>query len=123
MLDISWVELAFCAAFALVVIGPKDLPVVFKTVGGFVKKARKIINDIKGSVTQLEREINISDGKTESNYSVEDLLPESVRSLPKDFIPGSLPKAHHQQRREQSQQATDSLASTPDKHPNNDTDK
>ncbi|MGZ8996802.1 MAG: Sec-independent protein translocase subunit TatA/TatB [Rhodospirillales bacterium] len=40
MLDLSWQELFLIAVVALVVIGPKDLPQVMRSVAGFVRKAK-----------------------------------------------------------------------------------
>ncbi len=42
MFDFAWSELAVIAVVALVVIGPKDLPRVMRTVGIWVGKARAI---------------------------------------------------------------------------------
>ncbi|MBT0587582.1 Sec-independent protein translocase subunit TatA/TatB [Alteromonas oceanisediminis] len=104
MFDISWLELGFCAAFALIVIGPKDLPVVFRWVANVIRAAKKMMNEVKGSVTQLEREIGLSEGNHKADAAFDQYLPDEVRQhLPKDFIPGSLsPDYHHQRRLSQS---------------------
>lgn len=40
MFDLGWTELLVIGIVALIVIGPKDLPVMFRKVGQFVGKAR-----------------------------------------------------------------------------------
>ena len=47
MFDIGWSELAVVAVVALVVIGPKDLPRVLRSVGQWVAKARAVARDVK----------------------------------------------------------------------------
>ena len=41
MFDLGWMELLIIGVVALIVVGPKDLPIMFKTVGIFVGKAKK----------------------------------------------------------------------------------
>ena len=35
MFDLGWMELLVIGVVALIVVGPKDLPIMFKTVGNF----------------------------------------------------------------------------------------
>ncbi|WP_068381596.1 Sec-independent protein translocase subunit TatA/TatB [Paraglaciecola hydrolytica] len=100
MFDLSWMELLFCAVLALIVIGPKDLPKLFKAVGQFIAKARKMYKNMLGSVQQLEREVDIASGKQQVNENWRDMLPEEVRHLPSDFLPGSMTAEQHLQRRQ-----------------------
>ncbi|WP_416306180.1 Sec-independent protein translocase subunit TatA/TatB [Neptunicella sp. SCSIO 80796] len=98
MFDLSWIELVFCAVLALIVIGPKDLPKLFKAAGQLMAKARKMYKDILGSMQQLEREVNIASGQNSKDDQWRELLPEEVRNLPADFLPGSMSAEQHQQR-------------------------
>jgi len=56
MFDFSWSELALIGVVALVVIGPKDLPRVMRTVGLWVGKARAIAREFQSSLDQMIRE-------------------------------------------------------------------
>ena len=47
MFDFAWSEIALIAAVALVVIGPKDLPVAIRAISGFVKKARGMASEFR----------------------------------------------------------------------------
>ncbi len=51
MFDLSFAELAFIAVIALVVIGPKELPVLLKTLGRWIGKFKRMTN---GIMQQLE---------------------------------------------------------------------
>ena len=48
MFDIGWGELVVIGAVALVVIGPKELPGVLRTVGGAVGKIRRMAAEFQG---------------------------------------------------------------------------
>jgi len=56
MFDIGWSELAVIAAVAIIVIGPKDLPLALKAVGQWVAKARGLAREFQGSVDEMIRE-------------------------------------------------------------------
>ena len=40
MFDLGWTELLVIGVVALIVVGPKDLPVLFRNVGRFMGKMR-----------------------------------------------------------------------------------
>ncbi|HEX9490252.1 MAG TPA: Sec-independent protein translocase protein TatB, partial [Stellaceae bacterium] len=61
MFDFAWSELAVIAVVALVVIGPKDLPRVMRTVGIWVGKARAIAREFQGSLDQMMREAELEE--------------------------------------------------------------
>jgi sec-independent protein translocase protein TatB len=61
MFDFAWSELAVIAVVALVVIGPKDLPRVMRTVGMWMSKARAIAREFQGSLDQMMREAELDE--------------------------------------------------------------
>ncbi|HEV7372605.1 Sec-independent protein translocase protein TatB [Arenibaculum sp.] len=61
MLDIGWTELAVIIVVALIVIGPKDLPMVLKTVGGWVRKARMLTREFQSSIDDMVREAELDE--------------------------------------------------------------
>ncbi|HWG78475.1 MAG TPA: Sec-independent protein translocase protein TatB [Stellaceae bacterium] len=61
MFDFSWSELALIGVVALVVIGPKDLPRVMRTVGLWVGKARTIAREFQSSLDQMIRESELEE--------------------------------------------------------------
>jgi sec-independent protein translocase protein TatB len=65
MFDIGWSELFVIGVVALVVIGPKDLPKVLKTVGIWVRKARTVSREFQSSVEQMVREAELEDVRKE----------------------------------------------------------
>ena len=63
MFDIGWSELAVIAVVALVIIGPKDLPRVLRTVGQWIARARAVARDFQSSVDEMAREADLQDVK------------------------------------------------------------
>ena len=63
MPDIGWSEMAVIAILALLVIGPKDLPRVMKTVGQWVRKARSVTREFQSSVDEMIREADLEDAR------------------------------------------------------------
>ena len=47
MFDIGFPELLIIAVVALVVLGPDHLPEVARTVGGFVRRARRFVDNVR----------------------------------------------------------------------------
>jgi sec-independent protein translocase protein TatB len=61
MFDFAWSEIAVIAVVALVVIGPKDLPKVLRTVGTWVGKARAIAREFQSSLEEMIREAELEE--------------------------------------------------------------
>lgn len=118
MFDLGWVEILFALAIALVIVGPKDLPNFIRSVASSVRHVRNLYRNIVGNLSKLEKE---ADGMHRPRHAVDyrNFLPESIRRLPDDFVPGSMSAEQHQQRRaafeqarEQSQRTTTDEASS-----------
>ncbi|TNE63059.1 MAG: twin-arginine translocase subunit TatB [Alphaproteobacteria bacterium] len=56
MFDIGGMELLVVGVLALVVVGPKDLPRLLRTVGGIVRKVREMASEFKAGVETLAAE-------------------------------------------------------------------
>jgi sec-independent protein translocase protein TatB len=61
MFDIGWQEFILVALVAVVVVGPKDLPRVIRTVGQWVRKARSLASEFQGSLEEMAREAELDD--------------------------------------------------------------
>ncbi len=61
MFDIAWTEIGLIGIVALIVIGPKDLPVAIKAVSQMVKKARKMAGEFQTHVDEMMRDADMSD--------------------------------------------------------------
>ena len=54
MPQIGWFEILIIVVLAILIIGPKDFPIMLKKVGGWLGSLKKYINDIKADVSELE---------------------------------------------------------------------
>jgi sec-independent protein translocase protein TatB len=61
MFDIAPTELLVVAIVALVVIGPKDLPRVMRTVGHWVSRARGMARHFRSGIDTMIRETELED--------------------------------------------------------------
>jgi sec-independent protein translocase protein TatB len=61
MLDIGWGELFLIGIVALIVVGPKDLPGLFRTVGQFTGKARGMAREFQRSLEQAANETGVGE--------------------------------------------------------------
>ncbi|MES2845279.1 MAG: Sec-independent protein translocase protein TatB [Pseudomonadota bacterium] len=61
MLDIGWTELMVIGVVALIVIGPKDLPEMFRTLGRFTAKARGMAREFQRAMETAANEAGVKD--------------------------------------------------------------
>ncbi|MBZ8132556.1 Sec-independent protein translocase protein TatB [Afifella sp. IM 167] len=67
MFDIGWTEIAVIAGVAIIVVGPKDLPGMLRTVGRTMGQVRRTANDFKrqfdDALRDAERQADLEDTK------------------------------------------------------------
>jgi Tat protein translocase TatB subunit len=56
MFDIAFTEILFIGVLALILLGPKELPVVLRTLGQWVGKARALSEGVQKHLYDLELE-------------------------------------------------------------------
>mmetsp|Transcript_23671 Transcript_23671/g.42162 ORF Transcript_23671/g.42162 Transcript_23671/m.42162 type:complete len:156 (-) Transcript_23671:279-746(-) len=61
MLDLGWTELLVIGVVALIVVGPKDLPVLFRNVGKFVGKAKGMAREFSSAMNQAADDVGVKD--------------------------------------------------------------
>ena len=61
MFDLGWTELLVIGIVALIVVGPKDLPMLFRNVGRFVGKAKGMAREFSGAMNQAAEESGVKD--------------------------------------------------------------
>lgn len=61
MFDIGWPELLVVAVLTLLVVGPKDLPVVLRTVGKYVGQVRALGREFTRTLEDVAKEAELDD--------------------------------------------------------------
>jgi sec-independent protein translocase protein TatB len=82
MFDISWGKLVIIGVVALLVIGPKELPGVLRSLGQWMGKLRRMANEFQGQFQEAMREAELADIKKE----VEEMSAAASRDFA-DFDP------------------------------------
>lgn len=81
MFDIGWSELMLIGVVALVVIGPKELPSVLRTVGRTITKLRRMAGEFQGQFQDALREAELSEIRKE----IGDITGGAAESVKKNF--------------------------------------
>ena len=63
MLDIGWVELSIIALITILVVGPKEIPRVLRTVTQIMRKVRGMASEFQSGIDELARESELDDLK------------------------------------------------------------
>ncbi|TWB23270.1 sec-independent protein translocase protein TatB [Nitrospirillum amazonense] len=88
MFDIAWSELALIGVVALVVIGPKDLPVALYTAGKWMRKARLLARDFQSHLDDMVRQAELEDLRKQAQKVAQfDLTAEVTKMVdPTDSV-------------------------------------
>ena len=96
MFDLGWSELFIIGLITLLVVGPKELPRVLRTISQVLAKLRGLAREFQTSVDEMVRETEIEDLKKEINAlrdqadirkQVGSIMDEAERDLNKPSKP------------------------------------
>lgn len=78
MLDIGWSEFLVIGVVALVVIGPRELPVAMRTAGRYVARARAMARDFRDGLDDIADQAELKDieNKISGGLNPDDWLDE-----------------------------------------------
>tara|TARA_B100000902_G_scaffold182939_1_gene175696 strand:+ start:639 stop:848 length:210 start_codon:yes stop_codon:yes gene_type:complete len=63
MPTIGWFEILIIIVIAIIVLGPKDFPIMLKKVGSWIGTAKKYVNQIQNEVSNIDIENNTIEKK------------------------------------------------------------
>ena len=63
MPTIGWFEILIVVTIAIVVLGPRDFPVMLKKVGSWIGSAKKYVYNIQNEISNIDLENNEVDKK------------------------------------------------------------
>lgn len=61
MFDIGMIEMFVIVVLAIIVVGPRDLPALLRTLGRFVAKIRHMGQEFQNSIKQMSDEVELED--------------------------------------------------------------
>ena len=91
MFGLGWAEIMLVAIVALIVIGPKELPVVFRKVGQFVGKAKAMAREFTSAMNDAADQSGLKEAADTLNSikeGVSDISKPSKKNWD-DFVAGS----------------------------------
>ena len=68
MPQIGWFEILIIVVLAILIIGPKDFPIVLKKIGGWMGSIKRYFNEIQKDVIDMEDSVE-KQISLEENYS------------------------------------------------------
>tara|TARA_B100001093_G_scaffold485725_1_gene520407 strand:- start:685 stop:906 length:222 start_codon:yes stop_codon:yes gene_type:complete len=73
MPTIGWFEILIVVAIAIIILGPKDFPIMLKKVGSWIGTAKKYINNIQNEVSNIDLENTTISKKKEKKEENKDV--------------------------------------------------
>jgi len=68
MPQIGWLELLIIVVIALLVIGPKEFPVVLRKLGTWTKTIKKYFSDVQSNINEITNfDVTVEKNLTEKN--------------------------------------------------------
>ena len=71
MPTIGWFEILIIVAIAIIVLVPKDFPIMLKKVGSWIGTVKNYINNVQNEVSNIDIENNKIDKKEEKKHESE----------------------------------------------------
>lgn len=88
MFDLSWSHILLVLVVALVVVGPKDLPKLMRTLGQWMGKARQMADQFRSSFDEMTRQAELDELRKELEALREHRPFESIeKDLNQSILP------------------------------------
>lgn len=104
MFDLGWSELLVIGIVALIVVGPKDLPRMLRTLGQYAARARSVAREFQRSMDEAARQADLDElrqvkkdldkeaaGIRDGQYKLQREMSQSVIGKPMDKAPAPTP--------------------------------
>ena len=129
MLDVGWQELFLIAVITIIVVGPKEIPRVLRTVTVWIRKVKDMAREFQSSIDDIAREAELDDIKKQlaeaQDFDIEreieqtiDPTGEMINSIhgiaePVDEAKSLIEEAEKSVELDQGETATEALSGTP----------
>ena len=72
MPQIGWLEIFIIVSIAIIVVGPKDFPIMLKKIGSWIGSVKKYVSNVQNEVSSLGNEDFSTDKKKEEKVENND---------------------------------------------------
>ena len=66
MPQIGWFEILIIVSIAIIIVGPKDFPIMLKKIGSWIGTAKKYISNVQNEVSSIDIDENDTDQKKQN---------------------------------------------------------
>ena len=74
MPQIGWFEILIIVSIAIIVVGPKDFPIMLKKVGSWIGSAKRYLSDVQNQVSNItEEDVDSTDNKKNNEISKDEI--------------------------------------------------
>jgi sec-independent protein translocase protein TatB len=96
MFGIDWQELLVIIVVAVVVIGPKDMPMALRTAGRWIARVRRVSNHFRSGIETMIREAEMEEMEQKWATQNEKILRDHPADAPPEMEPtGAYPARPH----------------------------
>ena len=67
MPQIGWFEILIIVSIAIIVVGPKDFPIMLKKIGSWIGSAKRYVRDVQNQVTDIANETIEEDSQNKND--------------------------------------------------------
>ena len=71
MPQIGWFEILVIVSLAIIIIGPKDFPLMLKKIGSWIGSIKRYISNVQNEVANLENE-TFTENKNQDGNKIKD---------------------------------------------------
>ena len=72
MPQIGWFEILIIVSLAIIIIGPKDFPIMLKKIGSWIGSAKRYVSNVQNEVSSLGNEDFSTDKKKDEKVENND---------------------------------------------------
>jgi len=70
MPQIGWLEILIIVALAIIIVGPKDFPVMLKKIGSWIGSVKRYVSDVQNQVSNITNETIDTDQKKDNEEKI-----------------------------------------------------
>ena len=95
MFGIDWQELLVIIVVAVVVIGPKDMPLALRTAGRWIARVRRVSNHFRSGIETMIREAEMDEMEQKWAAQNDKIMREHPADAPPEMEPTGAFGEHH----------------------------